>query len=199
MVANVVLNGALRRRAEELDIVFLEGVAVNSFKAGPGSVAVALANGRVVDRVAAGRRRRRQIADARHGRHQDSVVGLWPVGHRLTVIHERPHNGRADEHFLPAGPFASVRCRRDQMASTARQSCGRSAPMTLRELSPRTILSSRQSLNSGSGSDLGEIRVEGGRRAWPLGLTLARSFHRAALCACRRRCTRHSSDRRPGS
>ena len=24
------------------------------------------------------------------------------------MAHERPHNGRAEEHFLPAGPFATL-------------------------------------------------------------------------------------------
>ena len=33
----------------------------------------------------------------------------WEYGQSgivCTVAHERPHNGRAEEHFLPAGPFA---------------------------------------------------------------------------------------------
>ena len=33
----------------------------------------------------------------------------WDYGQSgivCTVAHERPHNGRAEEHFLPAGPFA---------------------------------------------------------------------------------------------
>lgn len=33
----------------------------------------------------------------------------WQYGQSgivCTIAHERPHNGRAEEHFLPAGPFA---------------------------------------------------------------------------------------------
>ncbi|TKB23052.1 MAG: 2-octaprenyl-6-methoxyphenyl hydroxylase, partial [Mesorhizobium sp.] len=35
----------------------------------------------------------------------------WEYGQSgivCTVAHERPHNGRAEEHFLPAGPFATL-------------------------------------------------------------------------------------------
>ena len=48
------------------------------------------------------------------------------------------------------------------------------------------------------GLKLGEIKVEGEPRAWPLGLTLARDFVGTALRARRRRRTRHPSDFRPG-
>ena len=45
MVANKVLNGALRRRAAELGIDIIEGVAVSSFEAGPAVTKVHLADG----------------------------------------------------------------------------------------------------------------------------------------------------------
>ena len=40
----------------------------------------------------------------------------WDYGQSsivTTVRHERDHNGRAEEHFLPAGPFAILPLKRD--------------------------------------------------------------------------------------
>ena len=44
-----------------------------------------------------------------------------------TVAHERDHHGRAEEHFLPSGPFAICRSK-----GNARRSCGRSARLKRR-------------------------------------------------------------------
>lgn len=176
MVANVVLNGALRRRAEALGVMFIEGVAVNSFKAGQGSVTVDLANGRTLTASLL------VAADGVKSRLRD-MAGIktvsWDYGQSgivCTVIHERPHNGRADEHFLPAGPFATLPLppgpngeHRSSIVWTERT-----------EDADRIVAEDdfvfETELEQRFGLQFGEIRVEGGRRAWPLGLTLARSF-----------------------
>ncbi len=49
MVANKVLNKALRRRAAELDIDIIEGVAVQAFERGPAAMTIHLADGIVVN------------------------------------------------------------------------------------------------------------------------------------------------------
>ena len=41
-----------------------------------------------------------------------------------TVAHERDHNGRAEEHFLPAGPFAILPLKTTRPAATAPRSSG---------------------------------------------------------------------------
>ena len=49
----------------------------------PAAITVQLADGVDARGAAAGRRRRRQLEAARHGRHQDGALGIRPVGHRL--------------------------------------------------------------------------------------------------------------------
>src|SRR5690606_22818557 len=106
MVANRVLNGALRRRAAELGIDLVEGVAVHAFQTGIANVLVHLADGVTLES------RLLVAADGVNSRLRD-MAGIktvkWEYGQSgivCTVAHERPHNGRAEEHFLPAGPFA---------------------------------------------------------------------------------------------
>ncbi len=176
MVANVDLNGALRRRAEQLGVVFAEGVAVNSFKVGQGNVTADLADGRtlVASLLVA--------ADGVKSRLRD-MAGIktvsWDYGQSgivCTVIHERPHNGRADEHFLPAGPFATL-----PLPPGPNGEHRSSIVWTERTDDANRIVAEddfvfETELEQRFGLQFGEIRVEGGRRAWPLGLTLARSF-----------------------
>ena len=73
----------------------------------------------------------------------------WEYGQSgivCTVAHERPHNGRAEEHFLPAGPFAILPLNRQ--TATARRSSGPSAPTTPNSWSPATSWCSRSSSSS---------------------------------------------------
>ena len=44
--------------------------------------------------------------DPRAGRHRQHGWNYDQSAIVTTVAHEREHNGRAEEHFLPAGPFA---------------------------------------------------------------------------------------------
>ena len=88
-----------------------------------------------------------------------------------TVEHERDHDGRAEEHFLPAGPFAilPLKGRRSsivwtEQASEAERIVALSDPEFHIELERRF------------GLKLGEIKAVGPRRAFPLGLSVARSF-----------------------
>jgi 2-polyprenyl-6-methoxyphenol hydroxylase-like FAD-dependent oxidoreductase len=93
MVANTDLNGALRRRAQELGIDIIEGVAVGAVAPHRGRLPRlrqqrrrhhrASGRWRDAEGAAAGRSRWRQLEIARHGRHQDGEMGIWPVRHRL--------------------------------------------------------------------------------------------------------------------
>jgi 2-octaprenyl-6-methoxyphenol hydroxylase len=88
-----------------------------------------------------------------------------------TVAHEREHGGRAEEHFLPAGPFAILPLtgRRSSIVWTeeAREA---DRIVALPEVDFHAELELRFGLR------LGEIEVVGARRAHPLGLWVARSF-----------------------
>ena len=88
-----------------------------------------------------------------------------------TVEHERDHHGRAEEHFLPAGPFAilPLKGRRSSIVWTE----------TAAEAERIVALPDGEfhgELERRFGLRLGEIRVAGPRRAYPLSLSIARSF-----------------------
>ncbi len=88
-----------------------------------------------------------------------------------TVAHERDHNGRAEEHFLPAGPFAILPLtgKRSSIVWTeeARQA---ERLLALPDDAFHAELEKRFGLH------LGDLEVIGPRRAFPLGLFTARSF-----------------------
>jgi 2-octaprenyl-6-methoxyphenol hydroxylase len=105
MVENKPLLAALVERAK-LDGVELVAQGVTGQISAGSHILVALADGRTIaarllvaaDGARSGIRQRAGIAT--HG---------WDYGQSgivTTVAHERDHGGRAEEHFLPGGPFA---------------------------------------------------------------------------------------------
>jgi len=87
------------------------------------------------------------------------------------VAHERDHHGRAEEHFLPAGPFAIL-------PLTGRR-CSIVWTEDAAEAQRIIALPDAQfhdELERRFGLRLGEIEVVGPRRAYPLGLWVARAF-----------------------
>ena len=171
MIANVDLNGELRRRADELGVVLIEGAGVASFTATPSKMQITLSDKRALEA------RLLVAADGVRSKLRDLAgikVVQWDYGQSgivCTVAHERPHNGRAEEHFLPAGPFATLPLtgNRSSIVWTERT---QDAERLVRE----DDLIFEMELERRFGLQLGEIRVEGAKRAWPLGLTLARDF-----------------------
>jgi 2-octaprenyl-6-methoxyphenol hydroxylase len=87
------------------------------------------------------------------------------------VAHERDHEGRATEHFLPAGPFASLPLpgRRSSIVWTE-EGAEAERLVALPDVEFHAELERR------FGLELGEIELAGPRRAYPLGFSLARSF-----------------------
>lgn len=183
MVPNAAMTGALRRRAAELGIDIIEGVAVSSFEAGPTIVKVHLADGVSVET------RLLAAADGVRSKLRD-MAGIktvsWQYGQSgivCTVRHERPHNGRAEEHFLPAGPFAILPLKPGPDGSNRSSIVWTERTADADRLVSGDELVFEVELEQRFGLKLGEIHVEGKPRAFPLGLTLARSFvaHRFAL------------------
>jgi 2-octaprenyl-6-methoxyphenol hydroxylase len=89
----------------------------------------------------------------------------------VTVAHERDHGGRAEEHFLPAGPFAILPLtgRRASLVWTeARAEAERIVALPADEF--------HRELEQRFGLHLGELRAENQPRAFPLGYFVARSF-----------------------
>ena len=102
----------------------------------------------------------------------------WEYGQSsivTTVRHERDHNGRAEEHFLPAGPFAILPLKRDARGHRSsivwtEQAGEAERIVALDDQAFHAELEKRFGLH------LGEIEAVGPRRAFPLGLSVARAF-----------------------
>jgi 2-octaprenyl-6-methoxyphenol hydroxylase len=98
----------------------------------------------------------------------------WPYDQSAivtNVAHERDHEGRAEEHFLAAGPFAilPLKGRRSSLVWTETNKEAKRI-MALPDAEFHAELERRFGLH------LGDIEVVGPRRAFPLGLMVARSF-----------------------
>lgn len=171
MVPNVAMVGALRRVAADLGISIRHGTRVTGFAAGSAFATVTLADGaepraRLVvacDGVRSGLRDMAGIKTVTWDYGQSGIV--------CTVAHERPHEGCAEEHFLPAGPFAILPLtgNRSSLVWTERTA-------DANKLVSGDELVFEAELERRFGHKLGAIQVEGDRRAYPLGLTLARAF-----------------------
>ena len=105
MAYNDDVTSALRLAADEAGVEELVG-AVEDFSAHPFVAALALSDGREI--------RARLIVAADGARSKlrtlaDIPTTNWSTGQSAivaTIGHEREHEGRAEQHFLPAGPFA---------------------------------------------------------------------------------------------
>jgi 2-octaprenyl-6-methoxyphenol hydroxylase len=102
------------------------------------------------------------------------AVHGWDYGQSAIVTnvgHERDHEGRAVEHFLPAGPFAilPLKGRRSSIVWTETTSDAERI-MAMPDDGFHTELERRFKLH------LGEITTVSARRAHPLGFFVARSF-----------------------
>jgi 2-octaprenyl-6-methoxyphenol hydroxylase len=170
MVDNRRLVAALAERAQDAG-VDLRATAVADFSAASGRIHAQLANGTALNArllVAADGARstiRTRAGIATHG---------WNYGQSAIVInveHERDHHGRAEEHFLPAGPFAilPLKGRRASIVWTEMTSEAERI-MALPEDAFHAELERRFKLH------LGDVRAVGKRRAHPLGFFVARSF-----------------------
>ncbi|MBE7184448.1 MAG: ubiquinone biosynthesis hydroxylase [Methylobacterium mesophilicum] len=175
MVPNGPMNGALRARAEEAGVRFIDGVGVDSFSTGEAGVSVRLADGHAVQA------RLLVAADGVKSRLRDQAgirTVRWDYGQSgivCTVRHSRPHEGRAEEHFLPAGPFAILPLKEDEKGHRSSIVWTEKTNEADRLVAADELLFEVE-LEERFGLKLGEIRVEGKARAWPLSLTLARDF-----------------------
>ncbi|GBF27103.1 2-octaprenyl-6-methoxyphenol hydroxylase [bacterium MnTg02] len=101
-----------------------------------------------------------------------TVKWAYPqVGIVTTVGHEKPHHGRAVQHFLPAGPFAilPLKGNRSSLVWTETSETGR----TIMESDDDAFL---DALRERFGSRLGSLSIAGPRFAYPLDFHLARQF-----------------------
>jgi 2-octaprenyl-6-methoxyphenol hydroxylase len=170
MIENGPLLRALMDKANELGVE-LCAAGVTDFSAGPHFIDVELSDGgAIAARLLVGADGANSSIRERAG----ITTHGWEYGQSgivTTVAHERDHNGRAEEHFLPAGPFAilPLKGRRSSLVWTEET----------REAERIIALNDDEfhaELERRFGLHLGEIKAEGPRRAFPLGLSVARSF-----------------------
>ena len=170
MIENRLLVDALVDKAKALGIDLRAG-AVTGFDNMPNAIDVDLSGGETISArllVGADGARsqiREQAGIATHGWNYDQSAIV------CTVAHERDHDGRAEEHFLPAGPFAILPLtgKRSSIVWTE----------TAREAERIGALPDDEfhaELEKRFGLKLGDLQVVGARRAFPLGLFTARSF-----------------------
>jgi 2-octaprenyl-6-methoxyphenol hydroxylase len=172
IVENRILRRGLIDRVRSLpNLQFLAPLAVESVSTSALGATAALSDGRQI--------RARLVAAAdgresplRHAVGIQTVEWQYPqTGIVTTVRHQRPHQGIAVEHFLPAGPFAILPMtgNRSSIVWTERA-----------ELAPRLVDLSNAAfaaeLAARFGDFLGAVEPIGPRWTYPLNLLLAEKY-----------------------
>jgi 2-octaprenyl-6-methoxyphenol hydroxylase len=137
----------------------------------PAGVSVTLASGKGItarllvgcDGRSSGTATRAGIKRTGWGYGQTAIV--------CAVAHDKPHGGIAHQFFMPNGPLAILPLTGNRCSIVWSESEARAA--NLAALSDAEFLTA---LRPAFGSFLGDIRLEGVRFTYPLGLTLANSF-----------------------
>jgi 2-octaprenyl-6-methoxyphenol hydroxylase len=170
MVENKYLNEALAKRAEAAGVE-LRATPVVSYQSRPEATSVTLGDGSVIEAsllVAAdgAKSKLRERAGIRtYGWDYDQS------GIVVTVEHERDHNGCAEEHFLPAGPFAILPLtgKRSSLVWTeSRVDAARIVALSEAEF--------QAELETRFGLRLGAVKAIDKPKAFPLGYFVAQSF-----------------------
>ncbi|MDP3525644.1 MAG: FAD-dependent monooxygenase, partial [Hoeflea sp.] len=171
MMPNIAMVAALRDKAAEIGVPIHQSAAASGLEITESEARVATTDGRLfsarlvvaADGVKSALREMAGIKIQKWEYQQSGIV--------TTVAHERPHNGRAEEHFLPSGPFAilPLKGNRSSLVWTERTE-------TANRLLAEDDFVFEAELERRFGHHLGALRIEGGRKAFPLGLTLARDF-----------------------
>ncbi len=170
MVENRHLIDALVAHATAQGVE-LRSLAVTNFVPRADAVEVTVSDGSIIEAsllVAADGARsklRERAGIATHGWEYDQS------GIVVTVGHERDHQGRAEEHFLPSGPFAilPLKGKRSSLVWTEK----RTEAARIVGLDDNAF---HDELERRFGLHLGEIKVLDRPRAFPLGYFVARSF-----------------------
>jgi len=175
MVENRHLNAALHKKAAELGIDYIAGVKARDFRLereGAG-VRIELEDGviwhsRLLIAADGVRSHMRERAGIKVYHHLYGQIGIV-----CTVEHERPHHGRAEEHFLPSGPFAILPLKGNRSSLVWNEH-----DEAAKRLLAADDMIFEAELERRFGHHLGALKLAGGRRGFPFGLLLAREFVR---------------------
>jgi 2-octaprenyl-6-methoxyphenol hydroxylase len=175
MIENAALLAALVEKAKDEEVA-LRTAAVADFAFTNDRVSVRLSDGDTLaarlliaaDGARSAIRERAGIASHGFSYGQSAIVA--------TVAHERDHRGRAEEHFLPAGPFAILPLKRDPSVGHRSSIVWTEQAHEAARIVALPDAEFHAELERRFGLHLGEIRVVGPRRVHPLGLSVARTF-----------------------
>ncbi|HRA93534.1 MAG TPA: FAD-dependent monooxygenase [Aestuariivirga sp.] len=171
-----LLQGLVDSVEKSPNITLVTGHAVAQQSFAPGLAKLTLANGEqltcsLVVAADGGKSPLRQAAGV-------ELVG-WSydqMGIVASFDHERPHGGRAEEHFTPAGPFAILPLPGNR--SSIVWTKGTADAKKLLGLSPADF---ETELQNEIGTQLGRITLLGKAQGYPLSMHFAKEFHAARL------------------
>jgi 2-octaprenyl-6-methoxyphenol hydroxylase len=180
MIENKILVEALTAKAGELGIE-LRSAAVTDFSLTTAGDDNAPADRHCIDmRLSDANALSARLLVAADGARSTirSKAGIathgWGYGQSAIVVnvaHTRNHQGRAEEHFLPAGPFAILPLKGNRASIVWTETTAEAERiMVLPDAEFDAELERRFKLH------LGEIKVIGKRRVHPLGFFVARAF-----------------------
>ncbi len=172
MVPNAVMVGALARAALAAGVTLIAPDTVADFSVSAARTDVTLGSGRRLTAsllVAAdgAKSKLRALSGIR--------TVSWSYGQSgivATLEHELPHDGRAEEHFLPSGPFATLPLPGNRSSLVWSEKTAVAHRLIGDEILFEAELMRRM------GHRFGKVSVIGRPQAFPLGLTLARDFVR---------------------
>ena len=170
MVPNDTLTDALQRRLAEMDVTIHENRSVTGLST----------DGKAVLTLDDGTRLRASLVVGADGGWSPvrGFTGIRTVGWDYDqfglvteIEHENPHDGRAEEHFLPSGPFAilPLRGNRSSLVWTERSKAARQLLALDRD-------ALKDELMQRVPPHYGTCRIDGRVQSFPLKLLLARDY-----------------------
>ena len=175
MVENAALLEALLAAAREAGVV-LRAEGVRRFETDDTSISLRFAGGERLEAALL------VAADgARSKLREQAGIGWvgWSYkqsGLVATIAHERPHEGRAIEHFLPSGPFAILPLSDGGTLGHRSSIVWTEASENVPALLSLDESDLRDEVERRFGLELGEIALETPVGAYPLSFGMARSF-----------------------
>lgn len=171
VIENQVLLRALAESVKTSNIRVFAPDEIESFNVGMSGVRMRLRSG--TDAMA----KLLSIADGRRSKLR-RMAGIkvllrdYPqTGIVATVAHEKPHGGRAVQHFLPAGPFAIL-----PMTGNRSSLVWTEVPNEARRMATLDQTAQTQEITRRFGKHLGQVRLLTPLQLFPLSLSLARGF-----------------------
>jgi len=151
--------------------VDMRAVAIKDFVTGPARITITLSDDTLMDAQLlcacdggpSPIRRMAKIDVVRWSYDQSGIV--------TTIAHERPHHGRAEEHFLPSGPFATLPLPGNE--SSIVWSERNENIDALLSLDDEDLLAE---IEKRFGLKLGRLTMKARPKAWPLNFQMARRF-----------------------